>query len=262
MKKSLTTLPNNGSYYDFNCDETLIINNRPDVSWIKDHERQYKINKSSIKYDMRIYVDVPYDAGDEFRDHIRRLNQLRPLNQFDRSVSVKRKEEIPELQEECVFLWLKYYINTCIERRTSIPNFLKSEQLFQNYFDTICNQYVHCKVHDDDEMFSQFKQRIRKIALKCFYDKETCINIVNGYIGHSQKLFIPSVVNDMCLLYYSYVNIMYVFCDDNGDVKNNTKGCMTLFHSNNLNDLIKMLVKNVIKDKYVSWTDMSNIRLW
>eukprot|EP01084_Bolivina_argentea_P032387 59915_1 len=248
-----------------NNDNILISNNPPDDLWIQDNERRYTNIKATIMYDVRIYVDVPYDADDAFKDSVQQLNDLRPLNPFDHErLSFKKQDEILEIQQEIVFLWLKYCITKCIDRRTSIPNYLQYEESFriQSYVATICNQYVQQKTHDDDEIFFQFKQRIQKIEFNGFYDKETCINIVNGYIGHSRKLFIPSVVNDICLLYFSYVNIMYAFCDDNGDVNKNAKGCMTLFHSNNLNDFIKMLVKHVIKDKYGFSMDMANIRLW
>lgn len=46
-------------------DPNLVMNQHPDIEWQEDHERKYKATKSSMAYDMRIYVDVPFDADDE-----------------------------------------------------------------------------------------------------------------------------------------------------------------------------------------------------
>ncbi|MCP4054481.1 MAG: hypothetical protein GY739_15770 [Mesoflavibacter sp.] len=43
-------------------DPNLIANNSADIVWIESSERKYKTTKSSINYDMRIYIDIPYEA--------------------------------------------------------------------------------------------------------------------------------------------------------------------------------------------------------
>ncbi len=43
-------------------DRYLIANNSADIIWIESSERKYKTTKSSINYDMRIYIDIPYEA--------------------------------------------------------------------------------------------------------------------------------------------------------------------------------------------------------
>ena len=50
---------------DLEDDPNLVMNQHPDVEWQEDHERKYKATKSSMAYDMRIYVDVPFDGDDE-----------------------------------------------------------------------------------------------------------------------------------------------------------------------------------------------------
>eukprot|EP01084_Bolivina_argentea_P110050 196569_1 len=115
-------------------DPYLISNNAPDIVCLEASDRKYKVVKSSILYDARIYVYIPFEADDELRICVRKLNELRPLNFLDEEydASDKRAEEIQQIQEECVFLWIKCWVNKCIYRRTSIAQFLLIEKHFQN----------------------------------------------------------------------------------------------------------------------------------
>eukprot|EP01084_Bolivina_argentea_P137330 241852_1 len=143
-------------------DRYLIANNSADIIWIESSERKYKTTKSSINYDMRIYIDIPYEADDELRINAKQLNELRPLNSFDR-VSDERRTEMMSLQKKCVFLWIRYWCKKIIERRTSIPSFIKFETYFQTYFINIMNQYIRCTINAQDDIFEQFTNRLNQI---------------------------------------------------------------------------------------------------
>merc|ERR1712228_407386 len=101
-------------------DEYLIANNPPDIVWIDDNEQTYKTTKTSINYDRRMYISVPFEVEERLKSLSKRLTELKPLNQFDR-ISDDRKENINNLQKECIFLLIRYFCVKIIERRCSVP---------------------------------------------------------------------------------------------------------------------------------------------
>ena len=52
-------------------DANLVRCQQPDVEWLEDHERKFQATKGSMVYDLRIYVDVPFDGDEELRNTVR-----------------------------------------------------------------------------------------------------------------------------------------------------------------------------------------------
>eukprot|EP01084_Bolivina_argentea_P203058 346847_1 len=118
----------------------MIRNNPPDYAWIKEYGS--------------IYTNVKSTNDSKFQDCIRPND---PLSM----ISIERKEEIQQLQQECLILWLKFWIVICIRKRICIVKFLKNknEELFEKHFSRICNQYEKCKINDEEKIFLKFKQK-------------------------------------------------------------------------------------------------------
>merc|ERR1712129_618645 len=142
--------------------EYLIANNPLDSAWIEQNETSYKNTKSSINYDCRMYISLPFDAQDILKSNAKKLTELKPLNQFDR-LSEERKQRISELQRECTFLLIRHFCVKVIERRNSIPSFIKLERLYQRFFAAICSDYLETRIDCDDETFETFIFRLREI---------------------------------------------------------------------------------------------------
>merc|ERR1712228_97274 len=143
-------------------DEYLIANNPPDIVWIDDNEQTYKTTKTSINYDRRMYISVPFEVEEKLKSLSKKLTELKPLNQFDR-ISDDRKENINNLQKECIFLLIRYFCVKIIERRCSVPSFIKLERLYQRYFAQICNEYMQARIDSDEQLFDQFIFRLKEI---------------------------------------------------------------------------------------------------
>eukprot|EP01084_Bolivina_argentea_P203059 346848_1 len=141
----------------------MIRNNPPDYAWIKEYGSIYTNVKSTIESNIKMHVDLPWYVtvnDSKFQDCIRKLNDVRPNDPLS-MISIERKEEIQQLQQECLILWLKFWIVICIRKRICIVKFLKNknEELFEKHFSRICNQYEKCKINDEEKIFLKFKQK-------------------------------------------------------------------------------------------------------
>ena len=146
---------------------TLVGNNAPDVGWITDSERKFKQTKGSINYTMRIYVDVPYDADELLRKAVRKLNEMRPLNQKDLQLhSDQEKKDIKIAKTNLLFLWVRYWCLKCIDRKTNVPSFVTTEPIYKIFFQNIMNEYYRIHSEEDPPIFEKFKVRLNSVAFE------------------------------------------------------------------------------------------------
>eukprot|EP01084_Bolivina_argentea_P138668 244084_1 len=152
----------------------------------EENERKFKIARRSILYDMRIYIDVPYEADDDLRTNCRELNQQRPLNQFDR-ISDGRRQEIHRLQNLCVFYWIRYWCVKFIDNKQNVPLFIKYDILYQMYFERLMNEYIYdIKVNNSIQLDS-LKKNILKVQCIEFSPKAEFVyfKIMNETYEHN-----------------------------------------------------------------------------
>merc|ERR1712228_29563 len=142
-------------------DDFLISNNPPDTVWIDDNEATYKNTKTSINYDVRVFISLPFEVEDSLKSKTKQLSELKPFDESDR-ISNDRKEQIRNLQKECLFLLIRYFCVKIIERRCSVPSFIKFERLYQIYFAAICDEYMNSRLDAYDDMFDQFIFRLKE----------------------------------------------------------------------------------------------------
>ena len=128
----------------------------------ENNERRYLTTKSSIQYDMRIYIDIPYDAHEELTKLRKNLNDLRPLNSFDR-ISDTKRQDIRDIQRKFVLLWIKYYCMKIVHRKTSIPSFIRLEKYYQIYFGKVLDEYLNTSIHAKQQVFEAFIGRLKDI---------------------------------------------------------------------------------------------------
>ena len=137
--------------------------------WFQDNYRKFMATKSSILYNMRLYIDVPFNAHQEFRDVTRTLNNTRPLNSFE-SISSKRAEGIYNLQRKCVFLWIRYWCLECVKRAKEtriieLP-FTRNEPFYQLYFAQIMEIFIDTKDFDDESLFRNYETMIEQVEFE------------------------------------------------------------------------------------------------
>ena len=90
------------------------------------------------------------------------MNELRPLNSFDR-MGEERKREMLAMQRQCLFLWLRYYCIKVVQKRVAIPSFIRYEEFYQRFFASIMIEYMKETVHGDGERFRQFIHQLNAV---------------------------------------------------------------------------------------------------
>ena len=51
-------------------DVDLVRCQQPEVEWLENHEQKYKATRSAMTYDLKIYVDVPFDGDEALRNTV------------------------------------------------------------------------------------------------------------------------------------------------------------------------------------------------
>lgn len=153
----------------------LIANNPPDTAWIAVNERKYRSMKSHLQFDMRICIEIPNDANEQFRKFCKKLNDSRPFYSVDR-LSKQKRQEIQKAQKECMYLWIMYWCRKIIEQKTSVPAFLAMEQLYKTHFEGNMSVYLNAKITDNEWIFHQFIHKLPPIC-SCIHNEDPIISI-------------------------------------------------------------------------------------
>ncbi len=121
--------------------------------------------KGSINHYSRVCVDIPFDADNDLESAVRKLNDARPFNQFD-CVSKTKEKQIASLQSKTLFLWIRHWVLTCINKRVSFPAFLTSENLFQTFFKSVYNEYLRLQKNAFSYAFDGIKARVKLVQFE------------------------------------------------------------------------------------------------
>ena len=88
-----------------------------------------KLTKEAINSDMGALVDIPSDADDILRNAATNLNKMKLTRNFEHAPS-QTQNDIAKYKANALFLWIKYWCVKCIDRKTSVPSFIRDESIF------------------------------------------------------------------------------------------------------------------------------------